>query len=167
MRSWSSPRRWILVLAKNTPGQAIRFQAGAPPSSLSPPSPSRGATCRCLRLTTIDSPTITRQSDGHCSRKLPFHYPATIDELDDYGPDHFSFPEDSWSCVGRRYLSSPSSMRSSRRWTTMRSPSALQTATSPAGAAGLLYTVLTWAFNVASAREIGGLLRRRFGPGRP
>jgi len=31
-----------------------------------------------------------------CRLVLPFHYPATIAELDDYGPDHFSFPEDSW-----------------------------------------------------------------------
>jgi hypothetical protein len=31
-----------------------------------------------------------------CRLVLPFHYPATIEELDDYGPDHFSFPESSW-----------------------------------------------------------------------
>jgi len=31
-----------------------------------------------------------------CRLVLPFHYPATIAELDDYGPDHFSFPQDSW-----------------------------------------------------------------------
>src|SRR5262245_47169283 len=31
-----------------------------------------------------------------CSLVLPFHYPVTIDELDDDGPDHFSFPESSW-----------------------------------------------------------------------
>ncbi len=31
-----------------------------------------------------------------CLLVLPFHYPATIGELDDYGPDHFGFPEASW-----------------------------------------------------------------------
>ena len=31
-----------------------------------------------------------------CRLVLPFHYPATIEELDDYGPDHFTFPESSW-----------------------------------------------------------------------
>ena len=31
-----------------------------------------------------------------CRLALPFHYPATIAELDDRGRDHFSFPEDSW-----------------------------------------------------------------------
>lgn len=31
-----------------------------------------------------------------CRLVLPFHYPATIAGLDDYGPDHFSFPESSW-----------------------------------------------------------------------
>ena len=31
-----------------------------------------------------------------CRLVLPFHYPATVEELDDYGPDHFTFPESSW-----------------------------------------------------------------------
>jgi hypothetical protein len=31
-----------------------------------------------------------------CRLVLPFHYPATIEELEDYGPDHFTFPESSW-----------------------------------------------------------------------
>ncbi len=31
-----------------------------------------------------------------CRLVLPFHYPATIEELDAYGPDHFTFPESSW-----------------------------------------------------------------------
>src|SRR5690606_33514619 len=31
-----------------------------------------------------------------CRLVLPFHYPASIAELDDYGPDHFTFPEKSW-----------------------------------------------------------------------
>jgi hypothetical protein len=31
-----------------------------------------------------------------CNLLLPFYYPRTVDELDDYGPDHFSFPESSW-----------------------------------------------------------------------
>lgn len=31
-----------------------------------------------------------------CRLILPFHYPATLEELDDRGPDHFSFPESSW-----------------------------------------------------------------------
>jgi hypothetical protein len=31
-----------------------------------------------------------------CRLLLPFHYPATIEELDDYGADHFSFPESAW-----------------------------------------------------------------------
>ena len=31
-----------------------------------------------------------------CRLVLPFHYPATIEELDVYGPDHFTFPKDSW-----------------------------------------------------------------------
>jgi hypothetical protein len=54
------------------------------------------------------------------------------------------------------------------RWTTMRSPSALQTATSPAGAAGLLYTVLTWGpLMLLAPARLAAWLRRRFGPGRP
>ncbi|HZR19751.1 MAG TPA: hypothetical protein VFE51_20870, partial [Verrucomicrobiae bacterium] len=32
-----------------------------------------------------------------CNLVLPFHYPETVAELDEYGPDHFSFPEDSWA----------------------------------------------------------------------
>lgn len=32
-----------------------------------------------------------------CRLILPFHYPASVDELDDCGSDHFSFPEDSWN----------------------------------------------------------------------
>lgn len=31
-----------------------------------------------------------------CRLVLPFHYPTVIEELDDYGPDHFTFPECSW-----------------------------------------------------------------------
>jgi hypothetical protein len=31
-----------------------------------------------------------------CRLVLPFHYPTTIEELDDFGPDHFTFPETSW-----------------------------------------------------------------------
>ncbi len=31
-----------------------------------------------------------------CRLVLPFHYPATIEELDAYGPDHFTFPQSSW-----------------------------------------------------------------------
>src|SRR4051794_23868378 len=31
-----------------------------------------------------------------CGLVLPFHYPATIAELDDYPRDHFSFPEGAW-----------------------------------------------------------------------
>ncbi|HLH53629.1 MAG TPA: hypothetical protein VKY92_08435 [Verrucomicrobiae bacterium] len=31
-----------------------------------------------------------------CSLVLPFQYPATIAELDDYPRDHFSFPEGDW-----------------------------------------------------------------------
>jgi hypothetical protein len=31
-----------------------------------------------------------------CRLLLPFHYPSTIAELDDYGLDHFSFPESLW-----------------------------------------------------------------------
>lgn len=30
-----------------------------------------------------------------CRLVLPFHYPATIKELDDLGPDHFEFPDSS------------------------------------------------------------------------
>jgi len=30
-----------------------------------------------------------------CRLVLPFHYPATITELDDLGPDHFEFPDSS------------------------------------------------------------------------
>jgi hypothetical protein len=32
-----------------------------------------------------------------CRLILPFHYPATIAELDENGPDHFAFPEVSWN----------------------------------------------------------------------
>jgi len=31
-----------------------------------------------------------------CGLVLPFYYPSSIEELDDYGPDHFTFPEGSW-----------------------------------------------------------------------
>lgn len=31
-----------------------------------------------------------------CRLVLPFYYPASIQELDDYGPDHFRFPESEW-----------------------------------------------------------------------
>lgn len=31
-----------------------------------------------------------------CRFILPFHYPATIEELDEYGPDHFQFPQEQW-----------------------------------------------------------------------
>jgi hypothetical protein len=31
-----------------------------------------------------------------CHLVLPFYYPASIQELDDYGPDHFRFPESEW-----------------------------------------------------------------------
>ncbi len=31
-----------------------------------------------------------------CRLILPFHYPSTVDELDEYGPDHFTFPQESW-----------------------------------------------------------------------
>lgn len=32
-----------------------------------------------------------------CLWVLPFHYPASIQELDDYGPSHFKFPETEWT----------------------------------------------------------------------
>jgi hypothetical protein len=31
-----------------------------------------------------------------CRLVLPFHYPATVDQLDDHEPEHFSFPQSSW-----------------------------------------------------------------------
>src|SRR6266705_2782618 len=34
-----------------------------------------------------------------CRLVLPFHYPATLDELDEYGPEHFSFPKSSWDLL--------------------------------------------------------------------
>lgn len=39
-----------------------------------------------------------------CRLVIPFHYPATIAELDDYPTDHFSFPEGDW---GSRWRAIP------------------------------------------------------------